>query len=139
MQVGSWTLDLSQTENSQCLLTGTKNTMHDGQGDTPIYLEVSLKHITLHTKSNIDTSYADTGVFIGNQPIATIETLYTPTSVRFSSQYATLITSMKKHPTLEIELGFWPSWPVTHPYHASIVNESFESAYLALEKCNALL
>ncbi len=113
--------------------------MPDGQGNTPAYLEITQQHIVFHTKSNIDTSYTGTGVFIGQQQTIPIERLYTPTSILFDTNYEALVNTIKNHDSLEIKVGFWPSWPVTQTYATTLKTEQFKTAYDALKKCNDML
>jgi len=139
LKIGPWTLSESQSLSNQCNLVSATNNMPDGQGKTPTYLEITQQHIIFHTKSNIDTSYTGTGVFIGQQNIIPIEQLYTPTSVLFDSNYGVLVNTMKNHDLLEIKIGFWPSWPVTQAYATTLKTGHFETAYNALKKCNGML
>ena len=137
--IGPWTLSESQSLSNQCSLVSVTSNMPDGQGNTPVYLEITQQHIILHTKSNIDTSYTETGVFIGQQKVAPIEKLRTPTSALFDSSYKSLVNTMESHPSLEIKVGFWPSWPVTQAYTATLKTGRFKTAYDALKKCNHML
>ncbi len=137
--IGPWTLSESQSLSNQCSLASTINNMHDGQGNTPVYLEITQQHIILHTKSNIDISYTGTGVFVGQQQIAPIEQLHTPTSILFDTNYKALVNAMKKHDSFVIKVGFWPSWPVTQTYATTLKTGHFKAAYDGLKKCNAML
>ena len=139
LTIGPWTLSESRSLSNQCSLVSITHNMPDGQGNTPVYLEITQQHIILHTKSNIDTSYTDTGVFIGQQKVAPIEKLRTPTSVLFDSSYKSLVNTMKNHSSLEIKVGFWPSWPITQAYATTLKTGHFKTAYNALKKCNHML
>jgi len=139
LTIGPWTLSESQRLSNQCSLASTINKMHDGQGNTPVYLEITQQHIIFHTKSNIDTSYTGTGAFIGQQKTFPIEQLHTPTSILFDTNYEAFVNTMKNHDSLEIKVGFWPSWPVTQTYATTFKTEHFKAAYSALKKCDDML
>lgn len=139
LTMGLWTLNESKYLKSQCSLASITNNMPDGQGNTPVYLEITRQNITFHTKSNIDTSYTGTGLFFGQQKAIPLEKLHTPTSARFETNYEAIVSAMKNHSSLEIKVGFWPSWPVTQAYAITLKTEGFKTAYNALKKCDSML
>ncbi|MBV1920417.1 MAG: hypothetical protein KUG73_07020 [Pseudomonadales bacterium] len=139
LKIGSWTLGEKQSLSKQCNLTSVINNMPDGQGTTPAYLEITQQQIIFHTKSNIDTSYTGAGMFIEEQGAIPIEQLHTPTSVLFDKDYNAIVNAIKTHSSVEIKVGFWPSWPVTHVYATTLKTERFKTAYSALKKCDSML
>ncbi len=139
LKIGSWILSEKQSLNKQCNLTSVINKMPDGQGTTPVYLEITQQQIIFHTKSNIDTSYTGAGMFIEEQQTIPIEQLHTPTSVLFDKDYNAIVNAMENHSSVEIKVGFWPSWPVTHVYATTLKTERFKTAYNALKKCDSML
>ncbi|OUS29945.1 hypothetical protein A9Q99_07750 [Gammaproteobacteria bacterium 45_16_T64] len=139
MNIGAWTLDRSSQSAQQCSLVSQKNAMPDGQGVTPIYLEITRNDAILFTKSNIDLSYPDSGLFIDQKKQASLGDLYTPTSVTFSAQYPSLINTLKNNANIEFRLGFWPSWPITQTYSTTLMTTNLPQALTALATCNNIL
>ena len=61
------------------------------------------------------------------------------TNLTFTRQRNTLLSDMEKGHTLQLTLGFWPTWPVTHTYSVTLPLDNFGSAVHAWETCNQLL
>jgi len=134
---GQWTLD---RDESRCTLQSVIQPMDDGQGGTKISLWLTTSNeMRFVTESDIDLSYTGTGVTIDGGQHFELETVDHRTNPVFSKQRSALLSAMKNARTLELTLGFWPSWPVTHTYSASIPLQHFATAYAAWESCNALM
>jgi len=134
---GQWTLD---RDESHCTLQSAIQQMDDGQGGTRVSLWLTTAN-EMHfvTESDIDLSYTGTGVTIDGGPHFNLETVEHRTNPVFSKQRSALLSAMKNAKTLELTLGFWPSWPVTHTYSASFPLQHFATAYAAWESCNTQL
>lgn len=133
---GQWTLDRNE---SRCVLHSTVQKMEDGQGGTNVQLQLSPTELTFTTQSDIDLSYTGTGIRIdGGTPFA-LENVERRTNLAFSRQRSALLGAMKTGQSLELSLGFWPTWPVTQTYSARFPLQHFASAYAAWETCNKLL
>lgn len=131
-----WTLDRNE---SRCILHSTVQKMEDGQGGTSVQLQLSPTELTFTTQSDIDLSYTGTGIRIdGGTPFA-LENVERRTNLAFSRQRSALLGAMKTGQSLELSLGFWPTWPVTQTYSARFPLQHFASAYAAWETCNKLL
>lgn len=133
---GQWTLDRNE---SRCVLHSAVQKMEDGQGGTNVQLQLSPSELTFITQSDIDLSYTGTGIRIdGGTPFA-LENVERRTNLAFSRQRSALLGAMKTGQTLELSLGFWPTWPVTQAYATRFPLQHFASAYAAWETCNKLL
>lgn len=133
---GEWTLDL---DKSRCTLISAVQRMDDGQGGTKISLRISDDEFLFLTGSDIDPSYADTGITLDTGQHFALETVAQRTNVAFSKQRNALLNAMKKGQALRLTLGFWPTWPVTHTYSVSFPIQHFSTAYAAWESCNSLM
>lgn len=131
-----WILDRTET---QCLLKNTPVKMDDGQGGTSITLLLTPGSLQINTESDIDTSYTGTGITIDNQHHFALETVERRTNLSFSKQRQSLLASMQTGQQLQLTLGFWPTWPVTHTYSVNLPLQHFASAQKAWETCNQLL
>lgn len=133
---GQWTLDRNE---SRCVLHSAVQKMEDGQGGTNVQLQLSPTELTFTTQSDIDLSYTGTGIRIdGGTPFA-LENVERRTNLAFSRQRSALLGAMKTGQSLELNLGFWPTWPVTQTYSARFPLQHFAYAYAAWETCNKLL
>ena len=131
-----WVVDLS---HSQCLLKSKPVKMEDGQGGTTVTFRLTPESLEFLTKSDIDPSYKGTGVQIDDGRIFPLETVADVTNLTFTRQRNTLLSDMEKGHTLQLTLGFWPTWPVTHTYSVTLPLDNFGSAVHAWETCNQLL
>ncbi len=139
IQIERWKLAQHPLKNEQCTLLSQTKLMNDGQGMTEVYIQVNNKDLLIFTKSNIDNSYTDAGVFINGEKVAVINTLYNETTAQFKDEaYKALIAKLPEANDLQIKFGFWPSWPVTKALAIEFDNTGFNSAYNALSDCNQL-
>lgn len=136
IQLGQWRLSESALVTNTCHLTSFHKVMDDGQGGTDVHLQITAQDIFIKTKSNIDTSYKDAGVFIDGQLVAPVTNLTSETTVSLQKQYKSLIQQLSNTNDIEIKMGFWPSWPVTQAYPVQFSMENFAYAYQHLIKCN---
>lgn len=132
---GRWVLDLA---GEQCLLSSRGLRMADGQGGTPITLVISESNIAVLTDSNIDLSYAGSGVKIDSKHLA-FEKVDNDTNVVFIEQRQQLLNNMVRGSRLELVLGFWPTWPKTQAYRTAVPLTRFSSAFQAWRSCNELI
>ena len=131
-----WVVDLS---HSQCLLKSKPVKMEDGQGGTTVTFQLTPDSLEFLTKSDIDTSYKGTGVQIDDGQTFPLETVAKVTNLTFTRQRKTLLNDMENGHTLQLTLGFWPTWPVTHTYSVTLPLDHFGTAVHAWETCNQLL
>ena len=104
-----------------------------------MFIEITGRQLIVKTKSNIDTSYADTGVRVDAGGLFAIERLYRETGVIYESQFMALTEAMKSGEELNVILGYWPTWPMTQAYEAEISLTQFNTAYSAWQSCNKML
>lgn len=136
---GAWKLDLSRVDNPFCFLRSASFEMEDGQGKTKIFAELNQRRFYIKTKSNIDKSYADTGIKVDSGILRPIEKVYRETGIVYEQNIDALIYELREGSALHISLGFWPTWPVTQAYPAEIPLQAFATAFSGLEQCNRLL
>lgn len=136
---GAWKLDLSRADEPFCFLRSATFEMDDGQGKTKVFAELNQQRFYIKTKSNIDKSYADTGIKVDSGLLWPIEKVYRETGIVYEQNLDGLISELKTGTTLYVSLGFWPTWPVTQAYAAEIPLQAFLAAYSGLSQCNRLL
>lgn len=124
---------------SQCILTSAPVHMDDGQGGTPVTFQLTPDSLHFRTRSKIDLSYTGTGIRVDDTPAFELETVDDGTNLQISRQREALLQRMRNGRSLQLTLGFWPSWPVTHTYAATLSLANFGTAMKTWETCNRLL
>lgn len=130
---GTWILKAGQDE---CSLQTVPVTMDDGAGKTPLFLTMNEAGWMINTKSDIDLTYPDTGLFFSNGTQIKLEELVKDTTISIQKQKQQLTAALQSASSVRVALGFWPSWPVTETRSQSITVAHFPQAYQAWETCN---
>lgn len=140
VDINGWILDLIRSAGyvkGSCFLKSPTTEMPDGQGGTKAYWEISSKMVVLSTRSNIDLSYAGTGLTIGDKQWP-LSSLLNETALDFSNKSDAIVAAMLVNEKVTVSVGFWPTWPVTHAYQGSWNIQSFPVAWEALKQCERL-
>lgn len=124
---------------SQCMLKSMPMRMDDGQGGTSVTFLLTPDSLQFNTKSDIDLSYTGTGIQVDDGPAFALETVDNGTNLHISKQRKPLLERMRNGQSVQLTLGFWPTWPVTHTYAVTLPLANFATAMQAWETCNQLL
>lgn len=133
---GAWILDRTE---ANCSLASKPVQLDDGQGGTPVTLQITPDSLRITTISDIDTSYEKTGITIDQHTHFDLETVDRRTNLVFTQQKNRLLNVMQNAQQFTLTLGFWPTWPQTQTYSVDIPLQDFASAMTALNTCNRLL
>jgi len=131
-----WLLSSNQTD---CDLRTIPVKMEDGAGKTTLFLQLTEANWMIHTKSDIDLSYQDTGLFLDNGTHIELETLVKDTNIAISKQKKTLTDALMTADNLKVVLGFWPTWPVSEARTHTLSVAHFPQAYATWKTCNQLV
>lgn len=123
------------TNQTECLLLSTKQTTKDGQTTTPVGFIYNGKQFLVKTESNIDLSYADSGLSVDSRATHGIDRLYKKTDAVFESEADTIRDEFIRGLRARLTLGFWPTWPKTHSYHIDFDLRGFTAAYNQFQHC----
>jgi len=129
----TWILSSSQ---DHCSLKTISVSMDDGAGKTPIYLELTNNAWMIQTKSDIDMTYPDTGLFPSNGTQIPLESVVKDTRIAITEQKQQLTDALKSSESIRVALGFWPTWPVSETRSKTISVAHFPQALSAWEICN---
>ena len=124
---------------SRCVLQSTPVKMDDGQGGTRVTFWLTPEQLQFKTDSVIDLSYQETGIRVDDDRSFVLETVAHRTNLQFVKQRQALLESMGMGRSMQLTLGFWPTWPITHTYTVTMPLVSFGTAMKAWETCNNLL
>ena len=133
---GIWIL---KNDLSACSLHTQTRHVEDGAGKTPITLVLTPDNWTLYTKSDIDKSYTETGLYLDNGTHFDLETVVKETNIQFVKQRQSLIDSLQTANSMTVSLGFWPTWPMTETRSIIFSVQHFDRAYQAWQTCNQRL
>ncbi len=126
---------LASTQDN-CSLQTVPVTMDDGAGQTPVSLRLSQEGWLIDTKSDIDLSYPNTGLFPSNGDHIPLESLVKDTKISILDKKQQLTDALKVSEEVRVALGFWPTWPVTKTQSQTISVAHFQQAYAAWKTCN---
>lgn len=129
----TWVLSSSQ---NHCSLKTIAVSMDDGAGKTPIYLELTNNAWLIQTKSDIDMTYPDIGLFLSNGTQIPLESVVKDTRIAITKQKQQLTDALKTSERIRVALGFWPTWPVSKTRSKTISVAHFPQAFSAWETCN---
>lgn len=132
----AWILDRNE---ANCSLASKPVQLDDGQGGTPVTLQITPDSLRITTISDIDTTYEKTGITIDKGQHFNLETVERRTNLVFTQQKNRLLNVMQNGQQFTLTLGFWPTWPQTQTYSVDIPLQNFASAMTALKTCNRLL
>jgi len=136
-----WQLAL-QGVPGKCSLESQAYTMEDGQGGTTFKVMLNQEKLRFKTTSNIDLSYEGDGLWVNNGANAQrfeFDTLEGQTNAVIDSKLTTVFEQLRQARSLEVHIGFWPTWPKTQTYSQRIPVENFAKAEALLKQCNQLV
>ncbi len=118
-----------------CVLESMIVEMDDGQGLSKIHLDLAHDIWTLVTESDIDLSYAGTGLDTDKGQHFELGEVVNGTNVVFTEDSPAITAALLNTSQLRIALGFWPTWPITETKFHELPTTQFTSAYRAWQKC----
>lgn len=138
----NWTLDSGRDPVSgrdRCFLRSTTQRIEDGQGGSDIWLIFTADALRIVTRSNVDLSYADTGLQVDSNTAFPLQGLFRETNVLFDKRVNEIKQQFRSGSSVTVTLGFWPTWPVTQAYSARFAINGYSAASAALQTCDALM
>lgn len=138
VKVQNWLVDRPPAGQSDCLLKTSPLQIEDGAGGTPLVLEFNKDSLVVSTRSNIDLTYENSQITIGEDAYV-FESLDNETNAVIRNELPRVINALDKARIASVTLGFWPSWPKTTLYELQVPVAGFSQAYHAWQSCNRLL
>ena len=138
VKVQNWLVDRPPAGQSDCLLKTSPMQIEDGAGGTPLVLEFNKDSLVVATRSNIDLTYENSQITIGDDAYA-FEFLDNETNAVIRNGLPRVINALDNARIASVTLGFWPSWPKTTLYELQVPVAGFTQAYHAWQSCNRLL
>lgn len=137
----NWSMALnSPREGSQrCILESRAQPMDDGQGQTSVVIVVREDRLVIKTDANIDLSYPDDGIVIGEQGLIELDRIERERWAVIETGLEALYGSMRSADSMRVQLGFWPTWPRTQTHILDVDLSAFERGHQLLERCQLAL
>ncbi|WP_373506516.1 hypothetical protein [Thiocapsa sp.] len=125
------------THADACLLTTQPLIMPDGYGTARVQLVLGPRALIVLTDSNIDPSYPRQGLTVDDKPVIEPDAPFPlqGQSVLFEHSVAEVIERFRRGRRAELQLGFWPSWPVTETKRLALSLRGFSKAHESLTAC----
>lgn len=134
----SWTLDKKPdhlTHQLQCVLSSSQKKFHDGYDNAKMSIQITSTALIIKTDSEIDLTYPNVGIDIDNNSAFLFEKVFNKSYTLHTKKLSTLQSLMTKGHTINIKLGFWPTWPQTKTSSVGFSLHSFDKALAALKAC----
>ncbi len=138
----TWHLDIVRDDKSDrmaCLIRSQGITIDDGHGGTSLEFQISEHEIAVKTDSNIDISYEYDGVKVDRNKLVEIDYIRGQQSAVFKIDPKRFIQNIEKAKLLKIQLGFWPTWPMTKTQSATLNVSNLTQAAHLLSRCKTMI
>ncbi len=122
----------------ECQLSSIEHTVFDGLSNIKIKFVFTPKHLFIVTNGNIDASYKNTGLTIKNNQKSTqykFDDINKKTNIKFTNFTNKHIMQVVNAKSINLTLGFWPSWPKTKALTLRSKLHGFTNAYRKLIRC----
>jgi len=136
-----WALDQRLERNSgkqKCMILSKPKSFYDGYDNSKIKITILMDSLLIRSDSNIDLSYQNSGIVIGNNSLIKFDKLLTENVVNVKQGFDQLKTQLKNSEKLTVKLGFWPTWPKTQLQNINFKFIDFSQAYQQLKQCDSL-
>lgn len=130
-----WEVRRALKFGGKCVLESNKLDFFDGYDNTGLKFRILDDELYLLTRSNIDMSFKDVGVQVGNNQILLADKVVDDQIVLIKNELPAFITQLRKKQEARIQLRFWPTYPATQTYSEDIKMDGFLSAYAEYQEC----
>ena len=126
---------LSSGNKNFCVITSAKKSVNDGYQEVSAQIIVDSNTVIVKTDSELDPSFSDIGMRIGNRDLIPVGSVKQKKEADFESHYAKIVQLFKEGREVTVQLRFWPTWPVTGVHSVSFSLIGFIKAYDEAAKC----
>ena len=130
-----WEVDHRIQFGGKCVLESNKIDFFDGYDNTGLTFRVLDDQLYLLTKSNIDMSFHDVGLQVGNNAFLHADSVVSDQNVVIAREMPKLLTQLRKTSETRVQLRFWPSYPATQAYSEVVTLDGFIPAYESYKDC----
>lgn len=135
-QQENWSMGADIGYTPACVLVSPEVTIDDGQGDTPIRLEIDQQRLLARTGSNIDVEFGDLGVIVDDGEFIPPDRVVGDTDLEFRERAGEIVKSFIAGRRARLQFRFWPTWPTTGVKTAEFSLIGFTRAYRRLAECS---
>jgi hypothetical protein len=131
-----WQVDnIASGNKNYCVITSAKMPVDDGYQKVSAQIVVESNTVIVKTESELDPSFSDIGMRIGNRDFIPMDKVKQKKQAEFESNYAKIVQQFKDGREVTVQLRFWPTWPVTGTHSVSFSLMGFIKASDEAAKC----
>lgn len=122
----------------ECQLSSIEHTVFDGLSNIKVKFVFTPKHLFIVTNGNIDASYKNTGLTIKSKQKSTkykFDHISKKTNIIFTNFTNKHIMQVVNAKSINLTIGFWPSWPKSKTLNLHSQLHGFTDAYRKLIRC----
>lgn len=120
---------------SKCILESEKKEIFDGYQKTAIYIVVDGASVAVKSASLLDPGFSDIGMKVDKDAFIATDKVIQDKTASFDSNYAIIVEEFKRGLKVNVQLRFWPTWPVTGTHSATLSLIGFTKAFTEMSDC----
>jgi hypothetical protein len=120
---------------SKCILESEKKEIFDGYQNITFYIVVDGASVAVKSASVLDPGFADIGVKVDKDAFIAMDKVIQDKTASFDSNYAVIVEEFKRGLKANVQLRFWPTWPVTGTHSATLSLIGFTKGFTEMSDC----
>lgn len=120
---------------SKCIMESDKKEIFDGYQNIAIYIVVDGASVAVKSASVLDPGFSDIGMHVDKDAFIAMDKVIQDKTASFDSNYAIIVEEFKRGLKVNVQLRFWPTWPVTGTHSATLSLIGFTKAFAELSDC----
>lgn len=120
---------------SKCLLESEKKEIFDGYQNIAIYIVVDGASVAVKSASVLDAGFSDIGMQVDKDAFIAMDKVIQDRTASFDANYAIIVEEFKRGLKVNVQLRFWPTWPVTGTHSATLSLIGFTKAFTEMSDC----
>ena len=132
----NWSV-VEQTPGSKgaCLARSADRSVNDGYQTVRAHIVVGRDKVVVESPSDLDAGFSDIGLRLRKREFLRIDRVAGKKRAVFESGYAAIVQGFKAGREVEVDLRFWPEFPVTGVHSVRFSLMGFTKAYQAAVTC----
>jgi hypothetical protein len=120
---------------SKCIMESDKKEIFDGYQNIAIYIVVDGASVAVKSASVLDPGFSDIGMHVDKDAFIAMDKVIQDKTASFDSNYAIIVEEFKRGLKVNVQLRFWPTWPVTGTHSATLSLIGFTKGFTEMSDC----
>lgn len=120
---------------SKCILESEKKEIFDGYQNITFYIVVDGASVAVKSASVLDPGFSDIGMKADKDAFIAMDKVIQDKTASFDSNYAVIVEEFKRGLKVNVQLRFWPTWPVTGTHSATLSLIGFTKGFTEMSDC----